>query len=108
MDNNLLKTLLEKNSVWLLEAVDTKEASRISNIPEPTLITMRSRGGGPQFFSPRGTRLVRYFRIDIYLWLLADGFKANTSDPGTPLEFFLDYDDVNRVGAVVFPTGIGE
>lgn len=67
---------------WLYEAVDTKEASRILGVPKATLVTYRSKFSGPKFFHPRGTRLVRYIRIDLYIWLMADGPKRNTADMG--------------------------
>ncbi len=74
--------ILDRNPGWLDEAVDTKEASCITGVPESTLITMRSRGGGPLFIQPKGTRIVRYFRRYLFEWLLSGGLKSNTSDAG--------------------------
>ena len=88
MSINTLEELFQSNIEWLLGAITTKEASALSGVPETTLVTMRSRGGGPRFFVPENTRLVRYFRVDIYLWLLSGGLKTSTSDPGTPISFF--------------------
>jgi len=102
-----INEIFSSNSVWLLEAINTKEASRISSIPEPTLITMRSRGGGADFFTPEGTRLVRYFRYSIYRWLLSDGLKSSTSAPGIPLKFFQNYEEKNQIGPVILPTDKG-
>src|SRR3546814_7052085 len=56
---------------WLLGAVDTPQASALLSIPKDTLVTMRSRGGGPRFFNPAGTRLVRYIRAELFRWLFA-------------------------------------
>ncbi|MCW9054896.1 MAG: hypothetical protein OQJ98_02890 [Candidatus Pacebacteria bacterium] len=67
---------------WLLEFIDTDEASRLTAIPKETLITMRSRGGGPPFTRPAGTRLVRYIRVHIFDWMLSGGVKLNTADGG--------------------------
>lgn len=64
---------------WLEAAVDTREASRILSIPVSTLITMRCRGGGPRFYRPKGTRLIRYRRCDLFDWLMKDGPLDNTS-----------------------------
>lgn len=66
---------------WLDEAVDTDEAARITGVPIETLTTMRSRGGGPHFIRPKGTRIVRYFRRHLFAWLLSGGLKSNTSAP---------------------------
>ena len=65
---------------WLDQAVDTEEASRITGVPVATLITMSSRGNGPRFVRPKGTRIVRYFRRHLMVWLLSSGLMDNTSD----------------------------
>lgn len=75
-----LRELLATNPGWLDEAVDTEEASRITGVPVDSLVTMRSRGGGPVHVRPKGTRLVRYFRRHLYLWLLSGGLRRNTAD----------------------------
>lgn len=77
----ILDALAPENAFWLIGAVDTKEASEITGVPSATLVTLRSKGGGPQFFKPT-PRSVRYFRMDLYQWMLAGGLKASTSDPG--------------------------
>lgn len=64
---------------WLDEAVDTHEASRLTGVPTATLITMRSKGGGPHFIRPQHTRLVRYFRRSLMEWLLSTGLHSSTS-----------------------------
>lgn len=81
-----LRDILDRNPSWLDEAVDTDEASRITGVPVDSLVTMRSRGGGPVHVRPKGTRLVRYFRRHLYQWLLSGGLKRNTADgePNTP------------------------
>ncbi|MBI3444637.1 MAG: hypothetical protein HY055_04610 [Magnetospirillum sp.] len=43
-------------------------------------MTMRSRGGGPRFLVPRGTRLVRYLRRHLHDWLYSGGIKASTAN----------------------------
>ncbi len=80
-----LASLLQANSVWLLGAVDTKEAAEITGVPVATLVTLRSTGGGPRFFLPT-LRSVRYLRIDLYEWMLAGGLKSNTADVGTQID----------------------
>lgn len=75
-----LADILAKHPGWLDEAVTTEEASRTTGVPVPTLVTMRSRGGGPRFLTPRGTRLVRYLRRHLYEWLYSGGIKASTAD----------------------------
>jgi len=80
--NSFIQNFKEPYPGWLHEAVTSEEASRILSIPTESLATLRSRGGGPRFFNPPGTRYVRYLRIELYLWLFSGGLKANTSDPG--------------------------
>lgn len=75
-----LRQILSANPGWLDEAVDTEEAARITGVPIDSLVTMRSRGGGPIHIRPKGTRLVRYFRRHLYHWLLSGGLKRNTAD----------------------------
>jgi len=79
MDDKQYK-ITEPYPGWLDEAVDTKEASRITGIPEASLITMRSRSSGPIFLKPKGTRLVRYIRKSLYNFLFSGGLLRNTSD----------------------------
>lgn len=79
-----MKRILAKSPGWLDEAVTTEEASRITGAPIATLVTMRSRGGGPRYLVPKGTRLVRYFRRDLYEWLLSGGLKKSTADTDEP------------------------
>lgn len=71
--------ILARQPGWLDEAVTTEEASRITGVPVATLVTLRSRGGGPRYVVPRRSRLVRYFRRDIYYWLLSGGLRKNTA-----------------------------
>ncbi len=71
-----LVDILRDNPGWLDEAVDTQEASRITDTPAPSLETMRVRGGGP-VFSKRGKK-VDYIRRDLFDWLTA-GRRTSTS-----------------------------
>src|SRR4051812_39775906 len=66
---------------WLHEAVDTREAARITGRPVSTLETMRVRGGGPPFL--KHGRCVRYRRGDLFDWLQA-GLCTSTSGSGMP------------------------
>ncbi len=71
--------ILRDNPGWLDEAVDTPEASRISNTPKATLETMRVRGGGPVFL--KLNKRVHYTRRALFEWLAA-GRRTSTSDTG--------------------------
>ena len=71
--------IAEPYTGWLDEAVDTHEASRFTGVPAATLVTMRSKGGGPHFIRPKGTRLIRYFRRSLLDWLLSSGLLTSTS-----------------------------
>lgn len=81
-ETTLLEKLLSHSPIWLLGAVDTKEASEITRVPAATLVTLRCVGGGPRFFQPT-PRSIRYLRIDLYDWMLEGGLKTNTADTGT-------------------------
>lgn len=82
-----IKETLRDRPEYLYQAVDTEEASRITGVPVATLVSMRSRGGGPVFVQPLGTRLVRYLRINLFEWLLSGGLRTSTSDlPVEPQE----------------------
>lgn len=74
-----LAEILERNLGWLDEAVDTKEASKITGDPVSTLETLRCRGGGPPFIK-RG-KSVRYIRRRLFEYNAA-GERRSTSDPG--------------------------
>lgn len=65
---------------WLDEFVTTSEAAQITSVPEPTLITMRSRGGGPDFVNPEQTRIIRYQRRALFEWMFSGGVKRFTED----------------------------
>jgi len=80
----ILQTIIANNPGWLDEAVTTEEATKITGVPVATLVTLRSRGGGPNFLKPSGTRLIRYFRRSLYEWLGSGGIKESTCDPGFP------------------------
>ena len=71
--------ILADNPGWLDEAVPTPEASRITGTPQPSLETMRTRGGGP-IFVKRGKKVL-YTRRALFEWLQA-GQRTSTSDPG--------------------------
>ncbi|MEO9611981.1 MULTISPECIES: hypothetical protein [Alphaproteobacteria] len=74
-----LEELLQMDPEWLLGAVTTEEASRLTGVPVATLVALRSRGGGPRFLKPAGTRSVRYIRLELYRWLFSGGHLANTA-----------------------------
>lgn len=78
-----LAELLKDNPTWLLEAVDTAEASRITGLAVATLNTLRSRGGGPSFIKV-GQRAVRYQRRHL-LEFLAERRRCNTSNTSTKI-----------------------
>ena len=71
-----LAEILKENPGWLDEAVDTREASRVTNSAESSLETMRVRGGGPIFIK-LGKRIV-YQRRALFEWLAA-GRRSSTS-----------------------------
>jgi len=77
-----LATILCSNPTWLDCAVNAEEASEITGISVESLARYRSRGGGPKFLRPHvdgyELRIVRYFRRDLYEWLLANGRVSNT------------------------------
>ena len=74
-----LHDILREHPGWLDEAVDTGEASRTIGFAQPSLETMRTRGGGPPFFK-RGKKVL-YTRRLLFEWLAA-GRRSSTSDPG--------------------------
>ena len=76
-----LVDILRDNPGWLDEAVDTQEASRITDTPAPTLETLRVRGGGPAFVKLK--KSVKYTRRSLFEWLAA-GRRTSTSDAGPP------------------------
>ena len=77
-----LSMILDKDPTWLDSAVSAEEASRITGVSVDSLARYRSRGGGPRFLRPRvegqELRVVRYFRRDLFEWLLSGGRRANT------------------------------
>lgn len=74
-----LADILKDNPGWLDEAVVTREASRITGEPVPTLETKRVRGGGPVFL--KLGKSVRYTRRACFEYLAARQRKS-TSDLG--------------------------
>lgn len=81
-----LEDFLRSNVDWLMTAVDTKGASALLSIPEPTLTTWRStRTDGPTFCHV-GSRMVRYLRIDLLRWLFRRGRKTHNGDPGEMID----------------------
>lgn len=79
MDNKQYQ-ITEPYDGWLDEFVSTREASRITGVPEPTLVTMRSKGGGASYVQPKGTRLIRYARRSLFEWMLSSGLLKCTAD----------------------------
>ncbi len=79
MDLPNLHDILQDNPGWLDEAVDTREASRITGTPVASLETMRVRGGGPVFLKLGAS--VRYTRRACFEHLAARR-RTSTSDSG--------------------------
>lgn len=67
---------------WLEGFVTTREASQLTGISEATLVTWRSRGGGPPF-SKVGS-LVRYRRRSL-LEFMRQREQRNTADHPLPV-----------------------
>jgi len=59
--------------------VDTRGASLITGIPIATLVTYRSRGGGPRYFRLKNGR-IRYAVSDLANYVRADGPKRSTAE----------------------------
>ena len=74
-----LDQILQDRPLYLDVPIDQRETSAEFNIPEPTLETLRCRGGGPEFLK-RGKR-VFYTRRDVLQWLNR-GLRRSTSDTG--------------------------
>lgn len=72
-----LADILKENPGWLDEAVNTPEASRFTKFAEPSLETMRVRGGGPKY-SKKGKKVI-YTRRWLLEWL-ASGQRSSTSE----------------------------
>jgi hypothetical protein len=75
-----LALLAKQDPFWFIAYVDTAEASALIGVPVPTLETLRSRGGGPKFSNPPGSRSVRYMRFELYRWLLSTPQRRNTGE----------------------------
>lgn len=82
IDTPLQHSLHDYPQEWLDTAITTEEASQLTGVSAATLTTLRSRGGGPPYLRPKGTRIVRYFRRHLLEWLLSGGLKRNTCDGG--------------------------
>lgn len=80
---------------WLEGFVTTQEASQLTGISQATLVTWRSRGGGPPF-SKIGS-LVRYRRRSL-LEFMRQREQRNTADHGMPPA---------RTGALPAPVSTG-
>ncbi len=74
-----LTDILQDNPGWLDEAINTKEASRITGVPVASLVTQRVRGGGPVFFK-LGQKVI-YTRRTCFEHLAARR-RTSTSDAG--------------------------
>ncbi len=59
--------------------LEPKEAAKILSLSYETLEGYRSRGVLLRYFSPPGTRIVRYSERDVLTWLAA-GARYSTSD----------------------------
>ena len=82
--DRIIKDLLDTaraNPEIYYAVVDTAKAAEITGIAAATLVTMRSRGGGPPYVS-RGRRSVGYLLIDLLLFNVR-ARRRNTSDVST-------------------------
>ena len=59
--------------------LDPKEASEVLGLSFETLEGYRTRGVPLRYFSPPGTRIVRYAERDVLAWLAA-GARYSTSE----------------------------
>jgi len=57
----------------------TDEAARYCGLSPRTLEKLRTSGGGPPFYRPRGRRVVRYREQDLERWL-TEGLRRLTAD----------------------------
>ncbi len=77
-----LQPILEREPTWLDCAVTASEAAKITGLSVDALARYRSRSGGPRFLRPQidghELRIVRYFRRDLYGWLLSGGRKVRS------------------------------
>ena len=74
-----LAEIVEANPDWLDEGLTTKETSDFTGVPAPSLETLRSRGGGPEFL--KVNRKVLYTRRACLEWM-AGKVRTSTSDSG--------------------------
>ena len=51
--------------------LDPREAAELLSVHPSTLEGYRLRGGGPRYFNPPKTRVVRYAERDLLVWLVA-------------------------------------
>lgn len=58
--------------------LDPKASADFLGVHVSTLEGYRLRGGGPRFFNPPGTRVVRYAEKDLLLWLVENS-RSSTS-----------------------------
>jgi len=58
--------------------LDAREAAALLGVHPSTLEGYRLRGGGPRYFSPPRTRVVRYAERDLLAWLVASA-RSSTS-----------------------------
>lgn len=58
--------------------LDAREAASLLGVHPSTLEGYRLRGGGPRFFNPPRTRVVRYAERDLLVWLVASA-RTSTS-----------------------------
>ena len=76
-----LADILKDNPGWLDEAVNETEASRILDVPVPTLRTQRVRGGPNAIPFVKLGKSVRYIRRVLFERLRARS-RLSTSDSG--------------------------
>lgn len=49
--------------------LDDEEAAAILGVSPGHIRNLRVRGGGPVFYRPPGTRIVRYLASDLHAWM---------------------------------------
>lgn len=74
-----LEEILQSNPGWLDEAINSRDAAKLTGVPVCTLATWRSRGGGPRFL--KLGKSVRYRRRSLFEWMKASE-RRNTADTG--------------------------
>ncbi len=70
----------ESNLTPFPRFITTEEASKLTGIPKSTLVTQRSRGGGPPYYTVPNSNRVRYEVNELNQWMKSGGSRTSTSD----------------------------